>query len=67
MIDNDYFIILIYVNDDINDIYSGAMILLQQLLSLFVVVMKLNVQCGRGRAMMITRQHSQHVRAIIHR
>ena len=47
VIDNDYFIILIYVNDDINDIYSGAMILLQQLLSLFVVVMKLNVQCGR--------------------
>ena len=47
MIDNDYFIILIYFNDDINDIYSGAMILLQQLLSLFVVVMKLNVQCGR--------------------
>ena len=47
VIDNDYFTILIYFNDDINDIYSGALILLQQLLSLFVVVMKLNVQCGR--------------------
>ena len=62
VIDNDYFTILIYFNDDINDIYSGAMILLQQLLSLFVVVMKLNVHCGRRRAMMITRQQSTSAR-----